>query len=111
MERRAVELDTGARELGREHVTKVRLSASVIIRSVKVNRSELGYGYTSLWFSIYSGQITIYVDRAADGLYRMKQTYGSPLKVQTTNYADWPELKELYEFLEVHCRKQEAVNE
>ena len=103
MERRAVELDTGARELGREHVAKVWLLISGIIRSVKVYRSELGYGYTSFWFSIYSGQVTTYVDRASDGLYRLRQTYGKPPKIQTTNYADWPELKEFYEFLEANC--------
>lgn len=104
-ERRPVELDAGARELGREDVVRVRLTAPALIRNAEVNRTELGYGFTSLWFSIYNGQVVTYVDRASDGLYRMRQTYGNPSKVQMTVYADWPELKEFYEFLEEHRSK------
>jgi len=107
-ERRAVELDAGARELGRKDVVRIKELLPGMLRYAKVCRTELGYGYTSLWFSLYDGQIITYVDRTSGGLYRMRQIYGNPSKLQTTNYVDpedWPEIKELYELLDAHCAK------
>jgi len=101
-ERRAVELDAGARKLGRDDVLTTRLLVPLMLRIAKVYYGKTGYGYSSLRFSLFNGQITTFVDRASDALYRLKQVYGSPSKTQTTNYVDWPELAELYKFLYEH---------
>lgn len=104
-ERRAVELDAGARELGRDEVLKIGLLMPAMLRITRVYYGETGYGYSSLRLPFYNGKITILIDRAADGLCRLKLVHSDPQKVRTTNYVDWPELAELYNFLYEHLYK------
>ncbi|MEK7211551.1 MAG: hypothetical protein AAB731_02875 [Patescibacteria group bacterium] len=108
-ERRAEELNAGAELLDRNEAVKMMVTATGMLQIAKVHHNKTGYGYSSLWFSagLSRGRISIFVDRAADGLYRLKMVLGdSPRLVATTNYVDWPELAELYRFLDEHRAKQ-----
>lgn len=100
MERESVELKAGARKLGRAAVLRVRVTAPGLVKTAKVYYNETDHGHSSVWFSIYHRQIIIYVDRATDGLYRLRRVHsGKKRSVRTTNYVNWPELAELFNFL------------